>query len=124
MAKYNITNESQLIDITAITNGCTQIEAAAQYFEECAKKVFNASDMLDEKALSVDKTTMQPQLDADAEYIQSIKIAIENFTLQVKNVALQVYAEEQAELADYKAQQAALAAQQQAANNNGGTTTP
>ena len=124
MAKYNITNESQLIDITAITNVCTQIEAAAQHFEECAKKVFNASDMLDEKALSVDKTTMQPQLDADAEYIQSIKIAIENFTLQVKNVALQVYAEEQAELADYKAQQAALAAQQQAANNNGGTTTP
>lgn len=124
MAKYNITSESQLIDITAINNGCAQIEAAALYFEECAKKVFNASDMLDEKALAVDKTTMQPQLDADAEYIQSIKIAIENFTLQVKNVALQVYAEEQAELADYKAQQAAIAAQQQAANNNGGTTTP
>lgn len=124
MAKYNITNESQLIDLTAITNGCTQIEAAAQYFEECAQKVFNASDMLDENALAVDKTTMQPQLDADAEYIQSIKTAIENFTLQVKNVALQVYAEQQAELADYKAQQ--LAAQQaaQQAANNGGTTTP
>jgi hypothetical protein len=75
---YGITSESQLIDITAINNGCAQIEAAALYFEECAKKVFNASDMLDEKALAVDKTTMQPQLDADAEYIQSIKIAIEN----------------------------------------------
>ena len=45
-------------------------------------------------------------------------------TLQVKNIALQVYAEEQAELAEYKAQQ--LAAQQaaQQAANNGGTTTP
>ena len=112
MAKYNITSESQLIDITAITNGCTQIEAAAQYFEECAKKVFNASDMLDENALSVDKTTMQPQLDSDAEYIQSMKAAIESFTSEVRNVALQVYAEEQAELAEYRAQQAALAAQQ------------
>lgn len=124
MAKYNITSESQLIDLTAINNGCAKIEAAAQYFEECAKKVFNASDILDDKALAVDKTTMQPQLDADAEYIQSIKTAIENFTLQVKNIALQVYAEEQAELAEYKAAQ--LAAQQaaQQAANNGGTTTP
>lgn len=117
MANYNITNESQLIDLTVITNGCAQIESAAQYFEECAKKVFNASNMLDKNALAVDETTMQPQLDADADYIQSIKIAIENFTLQVKNVALQVYAEQQAELANYKTQQ--LAAQQAA--NNGGT---
>ena len=120
MAKYNITSESQLIDTVTITRGCNQIDAAAQCFEECAKKVFNASDILDKNALSVDNTTMQPQLDADAEYIQSIKTAIENFTLQVKNIALQVYAEEQAELAEYKAAQ--LAAQQAA--NNGGTTTP
>ena len=119
MAKYNITSESQLIDITAITNGCAQIEAAAQYFEECAKKVLDASDLCDEKALSVDKTTMQPQLDADAEYIQSMKAAIETFTLQVKNIALQVYSEQQMELADYKAK---LLAQQQQ-QNNGGTTT-
>ena len=74
MAKYNITSESQIIDITAITNACAKIEAAALHFEECAKKVLDASDLCDEKALSVDKTTMQPQLDADAEYIQSIKL--------------------------------------------------
>ena len=101
MAKYNITSAGQLIDITTITNGCNQIETAAQKFEECAKKV-------------VDKTTMQPQLDADAEYIQSIKTAIINFTLQIKNVALQIYAEQQSELADYQAAQAA--------KNNGNTT--
>lgn len=121
MARYNITSASQLIDTTTISNGCTKIEAAAQYFEECAKKVFNASDMLDDKALAVDKTTMQPQLDADAEYIQSIKTAIINFAIQVRNIALQVRAEEEAELAEYEAQQLAA---QQAANNNGGTTTP
>jgi hypothetical protein len=90
MAKYNITSESQIIDITAINNACAKIEAAAMRFEECAKKVLDASDLCDEKALSIDKTTMQPQLDADAEYIQSMKAAIETFTLQVKNIALQV----------------------------------
>ena len=30
MAKYNITSAGQLIDITTITNGCNQIETAAQ----------------------------------------------------------------------------------------------
>lgn len=121
MAKYNITSESQIIDITAITNACAKIEAAALHFEECAKKVLDASDLCDEKALSVDKTTMQPQLDADAEYIQSMRAAIEGFSLQVKNIALQVYAEQQQELADYKAQ--LLAQQQQQQQQNGGTTT-
>ena len=114
MAKYNITSAGQLIDITTITNGCNQIETAAQKFEECAKKVFEARDICNDKALSVDKTTMQPQLKADAEYIQSIKTAIINFTLDIKNVALQIYAEQQSELADYRTAQAA--------KNNGNTT--
>lgn len=121
MAKYNITSSSQLIDIATITNGCTQIETAAQKFVECAEMVLNASDICNEKALSVDKTTMQAQLDADAEYIKSIQTAINDFTLQVKNVALQIYAEQQAELADYQYQ---LQLKQQQAANNNGTTTP
>lgn len=114
MAKYNITSEGQLIDITTITNGCNQIETAAEKFEECAKKVFEARDICNDKALSVDKTTMQPQLKADAEYIQSLKTIINEFTLQMKNVALQIFAAQQKALADYKAAQAA--------KNNGNTT--
>lgn len=123
MAKYNITDESQLIDITTITKGCAIIDDAATYFEQSAKHVSNAHDMLDKNALAVDKTTMQPQLEADSEYIKSMKTMINNFTLQIKSLALQVYSEQQTELANYKAQQ--IAAQQKAqAANNGGVTTP
>ena len=118
MAKYNITSESQLIDITTINNGCKQIELAAERFEECAKKVYDASDICTDKALSVDKTTMQPQLDADAQYIQSIKKAIYDFTMQIKNVAVQIYSEQETELSNYKATQAANS------NQNNGNTTP
>lgn len=118
MAKYNITSESQLIDIATITNGCTKIEVAAQKFAEAAQFMYSGSDICNENALSVDKTTMQPQLDADAEYIKSMQTAINDFTLQIKNVALQIYAEQKAELADYIYQQ-----QQQAAANNTSSTT-
>lgn len=120
MAKYNITNESQLIDITTITNGCAKIETAAQKFAEAAQHIYSGSDICSDKALSVDKTTMQPQLDADAEYVKSMQAAINDFTLQIKNVALQIYAEQQAELADYRYQQ--QLEQQQAAANNGNAT--
>lgn len=112
---YNITSSSQLIDIATITRGCTQIEAAADKFEQCAALVLNASNECNADALSVDKTTMQPQLEADAEYIKSMKTAIYNFTLEIKNVALQVYAAQEAELNAYRAQQQA----QQNSNGNG-----
>ena len=120
MSRYNITSESQLIDVATITNGCAKIEAAAQKFIEAAQHIYAGSDICNEKALSVDKTTMQPQLDADAEYVKSMQQAICDFTLEIKNVALQVYAEQQTELADYKYQQQLLA-QQQAANNGNNT---
>lgn len=113
MGQYGITNSSQLIDISTITKGCNQIDAAALKFEECANKILNASDTCDENALSVDKTTMQPQLDADAQYIQSIKEEIEKFTLGIKNVAMQIYAAQDQELNDY------IAAQNAAKANNG-----
>lgn len=103
---YGITSESQLIDITTISRGCTAIEAAAEKFEECAKKITRASEICNAEALSVDKTTMQPQLEADAAYIKSIKTAVDDFTRSIRSIALQVHSEQSAELNSYKAQQA------------------
>ena len=107
---YGITNSSQIIDTGTISNACTTIETIAENFERCAQKIENAASICDAKALSVDKTTMQPQLEADAEYIRSIKNAICDFTVEIRNVALQIYAAQKTELDTY------------AANN--GTTTP
>ena len=105
MAKYGITSQSQLIDIGTINNACTKIEEAAEKFSECAKLILAGSEICNENALSVDKTTMQPQLEADAEYINSMNLAIQSVTTGIRNIAVQVYAEQENELATYIAEQ-------------------
>ena len=39
---YNITSESQLIDINAIKSGCEKFKTALDAFEKCGKKVTQA----------------------------------------------------------------------------------
>lgn len=112
MAKYGITSQSQIIDIGAINNGCAKIEAAAENFAKCADLILEGSNVCNEKALSVDKTTMQPQLEADAEYIRSMKTALTSFTTEVRSLAVQIYSEQESELAAYIADQ-----QKKSANN-------
>lgn len=105
MAYYGITSSSQFIDIATISDGCTQIEKAAEKFAECAKKVMEAAAICDANALSVDKTTMQPQLEADAQYIQSMQEAVKGFTSEIRNVSQQVYSAQSQELKEYLASQ-------------------
>lgn len=102
MGKYGITSASQLIDVSAITNGCNSIKQAAEAFERCSEKVKQAADMFDGKALSVDKTTMQPQLTADAEFIKSLKAQVDGFVTEVIALAASIRAEQEAELAEYE----------------------
>lgn len=116
MAYYNITSSSQLIDVATISTGCSQIEAAAEKFIKCADLIDSAASICDANALSVDKTTMQPQLEADADYIRSMKDAADSFATAIRNVASQVYAAQSNELNNYIAEQEAL--KQQAANSN------
>lgn len=104
---YNITSRSQLIDIATISSGCDQVEAAAKKFSECAAAIKSASGICNANALSVDKTTMQPQLDADAEYIESMEAAAVSFTTELRSIALKTYTAQEAELADYIAKQQA-----------------
>ena len=115
MAYYGITNESQIIDISTISNGCQKIRDAATHFTQSAQRIRNASDLCTVQALSVDNTTMQPRLDSDADYIASIEKAIGTFTAQIESVALQIHRIQQDELYAYRTEQARLAAE----NNNG-----
>ena len=102
---YGITSSSQLIDIITINDGVQMINSAAAKFEKCADLVLSASKICNEKALSVDKTTMQPQLEHDAEEIRKIKTYIEDYAVEVNNLAVQVLAGQQRELAEYNAKQ-------------------
>lgn len=118
MAYYGITSQSQLIDMDTISRGCTQLEAAAAKFGECAKIIDSAATICDGSALAVDKTTMQPQLEADADYIRSIQTSIENFVVGIRNVVFQIYVAQNNELATYQAQQAQQQSQQTTTNGS------
>ncbi len=102
---YGITSSGQLIDIGTISNGCKQIETAAEKFEESANKILAAADICDANALSIDKTTMQNQLELDAEYIKSMKTAIYEFTKEIRSIATEIYGAQSNELEQYQANQ-------------------
>lgn len=104
-----ITSESQLIDIAAIDSGCKIIEAAAADYTTCSKNVNEASQICTSEALSVEKTNMQPALQELATSIGTIEGNIIAFTTQIRSVASQIYAEQSAALAQYRAEQEAAA---------------
>ena len=106
-----ITNANQIIDIKAISDGCSIIEAAAQDYIACSKKVLESAEICSAEALSVEKTTMQPTLQDLSEAIKTIQENIEILTAQIRNAASQVYAQQASELAAYEAQLAQSASE-------------
>lgn len=115
---YGITSESQLIDVGTINSGCDQVIAAAEKFVLCANSIQNASNGCTTKALSVDNTTMQPQLTADAEYIKNLKEYVESQMEGLKGAAAQIYAAQLAELQAYLEEQRRLEEAKKNNNNN------
>lgn len=110
-----ITNESQIIDITTISNGCTIIEEAARDYTTCANKVNEAASICTSEALSVEKTSMQPSLEDLGLSIGTIQSNIEYFTSQIRSVAMKIQTQQLNELAEYQAAQAAKEAEKAAA---------
>ena len=110
-----ITSESQVIDITTISNGCSIIEEAARDFTTCSKKVNDAANICTDKALSVEKKSMQPSLQDLAQSIGTIEGNVEYFTSQIRNVAMKIQSRQLQELAEYRAAQAAKQAEAEAA---------
>lgn len=110
-----IRSESDIIDVVAISNGCTIIEEAAKDYTSCAKKVKDAADICSEKALSVEKKSMQPTIEELGVAIGTIEENVAYFTSQIRNVAQQVYAQQWDELNRYREEQRRLAAEREAA---------
>lgn len=107
-----ITSESQIIDIVAINNGCAIIEGAAEDYVTCAKHIQDAATSCSGEALSVEGKTMQPSLEELAAAVETIKQNILTFTGEIRNVALQIQAQQQQELANYRAEQERIRQQQ------------
>ena len=100
-----ITSEGQLMDIATIHGGCDQVVAAAEKFVTCANHVQSAGDICNARALSIDSTTMQPQLQSDADFIKHIKTDVKGQMDALKGMADGVYAEQRADLAQWQEDQ-------------------
>ena len=108
-----ITSESQIIDTITINSGCGIIEEAATDYTNCSKKIKEAASICTAKALSVEKTTMQPTLESLAEEIGKIEGIIKEYTKEIRSAVQQVETVQREALREYQEQQAA-----QAANSN------
>lgn len=105
MAYYGITSKGQLIDKDTINAGCKKIDEAAKKFLDSANFVSKASEICDANALSVENTTMQAQLDLDAQYLKSMNDKVKEFTQKISEIAEQVYEQQSIELENYQAEQ-------------------
>ena len=103
---YNITSESQLIDINAIKSGCEKFKTALDAFEKCGKKVTQASETCNKKALS--------SIADVATAITNLKSEYSGYADSIYSEAISIYNSQVAELNAYI--EAQKAAQQQ--NNN------
>mgnify|MGYP006392015719 CR=1 FL=1 len=101
-----ITSESQIIDITAINNGCAIIEEAAEDYITCAKHIKDAAGSCSGEALAVEGKTMQPSLEELAVSVEQIQQNIRTFTGEIRSVAMQIQQHQLNELAEYRKQQA------------------
>ncbi len=110
-----ITNENQIIDVTAISNACSVIEEAAEDYKKCASKVAEAAEICSPNALAVEKQSMQPTLEELATGIASVEQSVYSFTAQIRNVATQIYSQQYEELIAYRNRMAEEAQARQAA---------
>ena len=116
-----IRSESDIIDVVAISNGCSIIEDAAKDYTTCANRVNEAAGICTDKALSVEKKSdltsaiAARNLEELGGAIATIEENVSYFTSQIRNVAQKIYAQQWEELNAYRAEQRRLAAEREAA---------
>ena len=102
---YNITNESQLINLGEINAGCDLINSAAQVYQVCGDKVIEAGDLCNAQAMSVDKMSFESSIKEVGTNIKSVQKYIEDFTSEIRSRASAIYNSQLNELEEYRKKQ-------------------
>ena len=116
---FNITCESQLIDIQTIKSGCSELKSATEDFATSGKTVIKAGETCSEKALSVDKDTFEYKISDIGQEMVRCKEIIDSYADYTLSEAVKIYNQQVAELNEYYRwveEQRRLQSQQ---NNNG-----
>ncbi len=115
---YGITNESQIIDLSAISSGVSKYKQAVEDFDTCGAKVVQAGQTCNEEALSVDSASMQYPLESLGKEIQSLKEQLCAVADELLYEAQVVHSAQWNELNEYRRQLELQKQQQQQGNNN------
>lgn len=102
---YGITDESQLIDIETIKNGCEAFINAMDSFSVCSKEIMLAADICNKKVFALDDYNLEYPISELSNNIANIKKDYVEYANNLYNQALEVYNEQIQELAQYKASQ-------------------
>jgi len=100
---YGITDESQLIDIEAIKNGCEAFKLAMDSFSVCGDEIHAAGEMCSKKALSVDDASLEFPINELGKNVKNLKTEYSEIADSLYSQALQVYEAQKIELAEYRA---------------------
>lgn len=98
---FNITNESQLIDIQTIENGCNALKMAAEDFVLSGKTVIEAGETCTEKALSIDEDTLNYKISYIGQEMIRCKELIDSYADYAYAEAVNIYNQQVTELNEY-----------------------
>ena len=98
---YGITSPSQIIDLATIQSGCAQFKEALKDYQTSGATVIEAGETCNEKALSVDESTLQFSITQLGTEMQALVKTFSSYADQVVADATQVYNAQWAEYNEY-----------------------
>lgn len=98
---YNITSESQIIDLNTITSACEEFKKCLDDFVDCGKCVIEAGETCNKKALSVDDSTFEYPITSLGESIKELKDTYIGYADEVIEQATAIYNAQVAEYNSY-----------------------
>lgn len=98
---FNITSESQLIDIQTIKIGCNALKIATEDFATSGRTVIKAGETCTEKALSIDKETLEYKISDIGQEMIRCKEIIDSYADYTLAEAVKLYNQQVTELNEY-----------------------
>ena len=107
MALYNITDQSQIIKVSAIKNACDNMDVVAEAFERAAVVIEDINNEVFSRPeyFSVDNATMSESFRQVADGLRSAKSNVNGFTNLIRNTAETIEGTQYKELVNYQNQQ-------------------
>ena len=102
MAKYGITDISQIIDYNTIKSGCEKLRKTAVHFREAANIIKKVGKECTAKVISVNNQSFELPISQLGVDTAAIEDTINEYADSIEKIAMQVYNEQNAELREYQ----------------------